>query len=80
MSPSTILTDTGDTVLIEGRGYRYLEENAFTADPGVRVSLTGFYEGDTFEVALITNLQSGKVLRLRGEDGRPAWAGGGSGE
>ena len=44
----TVLTDTGEMVLVEGRGGRYLSEKDFSAMPGERVTLTGFYEADDF--------------------------------
>jgi hypothetical protein len=72
-----VLTDTGELVLVEGRGGRYLSEKDFNAVPGERVTLTGFYEADAFEVAIITNETTGVTIRLRGEDGRPVWGGGG---
>ena len=76
----TVLMDTGESVLVEGRGGRYLSEKDFTAVPGERVTLTGFYEGDDFEVAIITNETTGVTIRLRGEDGRPVWGSGGGGQ
>ena len=75
----TILTDAGDLILVEGRGGRYLSEKDFSAVPGERVTLTGFYEADTFEVATITNETTGVTIRLRGEDGRPVWGSGSGG-
>ena len=76
----TVLMDTGESVLVEGRGGRYLSEKDFTAVPGERVTLVGFYEADTFEVAIITNETTGVTIRLRGEDGRPVWGSGGGGQ
>ncbi len=76
----TVLMDTGELVLVEGRGGRYLSEKDFTAVPGERVTLTGFYEVETFEVAIITNETTGVTIRMRGEDGRPVWGSGGGGQ
>jgi hypothetical protein len=76
----TIVTDAGESILVEGRGGRYLSEKGFTALPGERVILTGFYEGDDFEVAIITHESTGVTIRLRGEDGRPVWGSGGGGQ
>jgi hypothetical protein len=73
----SILSDSGEIILIGGRSQRYLDENSFQISVGERIRLTGFYENGTFEVASITNPASGKTLMLRGEDGRPMWAGGG---
>jgi hypothetical protein len=74
-----VLIDMGGLVLIDGRGGRFLGERAFSASAGDRVNLTGFYEGDEFEVAIITNEATGVSVRLRGDDGRPVWGGGGGG-
>jgi hypothetical protein len=79
-STLTVLTDTGALILIEGRGGRFLEENSFFANPGDRVTMTGYYEGDVFEVATITNQATGVSIRLRGDDGRPVWGSGGGGQ
>ncbi len=72
----TILSDTAESILIDGRSFRYLSENSIQINVGDRVSLSGFYGNGTFEVSKITNLTSGGALMLRGADGHPAWAGG----
>jgi hypothetical protein len=79
-STLTVITDTGALILIEGRGGRYLEENTFFVNTGDRVTMTGFYEGEAFEVATITSQVTGVSIRLRGEDGRPVWGSGGGGQ
>ena len=75
----TVLADTGALILIDGRGGRYLVEKAFSANAGERVTLIGYYEGEVFKVATITNKTTGVSVRLRGEDGRPVWGFGGGG-
>jgi hypothetical protein len=75
----TVLADSGGLILIEGRGGRYLVEKNFAANPGDRVALTGYYEGDVFEAATITNQSTGVSIRLRGDNGRPVWGSGGGG-
>jgi len=47
------------------------------AQAGDQVTLTGFYEGDTFEAAQISNATSGEAVSIRDDAGRPLWAGGG---
>ncbi len=76
----TVLMDTGELVSGRGTWWALPFEKDFTAVPGERVTLTGFYEGDTFEVAIITNETTGVTIRLRGEDGRPVWGSGGGGQ
>ncbi|MBN2258892.1 MAG: hypothetical protein JW704_13935 [Anaerolineaceae bacterium] len=66
----------GSMISIEGRALRYLDEKAFNIASGDQVSLTGFYEGDVFETAVILNEITGVSIRLRDADGRPLWGGG----
>ena len=67
--------DGGGEVLMEGRAWRYLQEQGFQVEVGQRVSLTGFYEGDDFEVGAVENLSNGQSIPVRDENGRPLWAG-----
>ncbi len=76
----TVHADSGGLILIEGRGGRYLAEKSFAANPGDRVTLTGYYEGDVFEAATVTNQSTGASIVLRGDDGRPVWGSGGGGQ
>jgi len=76
----TIITGTGEQILIEGRGGRFLTEKSFSAATGDKITVTGFYEGDAFEVVMITSVATGISIRVRGEDGRPVWGSGGGGQ
>jgi hypothetical protein len=67
----------GEQVELEGRPWTFAQEQGFAAQAGDQLALTGFYEGDEFEVGRIENLSSGQVVLLRDESGRPMWAGGG---
>ncbi|MFN2303797.1 MAG: hypothetical protein ACK2TV_08710 [Anaerolineales bacterium] len=64
---------------IEGRTLSYLQENGLTASVGDELSLSGFYEGDDFEIGSVTNLSTELSLDVREASGRPLWAGGGRG-
>ncbi len=65
----------GEVLEVTGRAWRFAQENGFTAQPGDDLTLVGFYEGEELEIGQITNHASGSVLALRGETGRPLWAG-----
>jgi hypothetical protein len=39
------------------------------------VKLVGFYENDELQIAHLTNTNSGQMVLLRDENGRPMWAG-----
>jgi hypothetical protein len=67
--------DGGGEVLMEGRAWRYLQEQGFQVEVGQRLSLTGFYENDDFEVGAVENLSTGQSLSIRDTSGRPLWAG-----
>ena len=70
----TVDTGSGE-VAVENRGWWYAQEQGFVAQVGDQVTLTGFYEGDAFEVGRIDNLTTGQTVTLRDENGRPLWAG-----
>ena len=67
----------GITLDIEGRALQYLTEVDFSVAIGDSVIVTGFYEGDKFEVGQIEDTTSGESVLIREENGRPLWAGGG---
>jgi hypothetical protein len=67
----------GEQIELEGRPWRFAQEQGFAAQAGDQLTLNGFYDGDEFEVGRIENLTSGQVVLLRDESGRPLWAGGG---
>jgi hypothetical protein len=68
-------TSDGGQVTVENRPWLFAQEQGFSAQVGDQVTLTGFYEGDEFEVGQITDSTNGKAVRLRDESGRPGWAG-----
>jgi hypothetical protein len=73
----TVALADGQVYLIEGRPWRFALEQGFRAEVGDMLRLTGFYEDTAFEVGQIDNLTLGQVTAVRGETGRPLWAGGG---
>jgi hypothetical protein len=71
------LADGGE-MIVEGRAWRYAQEQGFAASIGDSVSLSGFYdEAGDFEVGQIDNGATGQRVVLREETGRPLWAGSG---
>ncbi len=67
--------DGDGEVVLDGRAWRFLQEEGFQAQAGQRLSLTGFYEEGDFEVGAVQDLSSGQSLSVRDENGRPLWAG-----
>jgi hypothetical protein len=53
----------------------YWETQGITLNAGDEVAISGFYEGDDFEVGHVENLTTGESVTLRDESGRPMWAG-----
>jgi hypothetical protein len=72
----TVATDAGEEIVLEMGPSWFLGDQDFVLAVGDEVSVTGFYDGDAFEVSSITRLSDGQSLELRGVDGRPVWAGG----
>lgn len=70
----TIRTSAGD-VQVTDRPWTFAQEQGFQAKAGDQVSLSGFYEDDTFEVGGLTNVSTGLETKIREESGRPLWAG-----
>jgi len=68
-------TGTGEQIVIENRPWLFAQEQGFLAQVGDKVTLTGFYESDAFEVGQITDSNNGKTVSLRDDGGRPGWAG-----
>jgi len=61
---------------ITGRILSFLQEKGVAVAEGDELMVTGFMEGDTFEVAAIENLSTGETITIREASGRPLWAGG----
>jgi hypothetical protein len=68
-------TDDGEVVVGLGPEW-YREAQSYAPAVGDEVEVTGFYEGENFEVVTIENLLTGETLILREPTGRPLWAGG----
>ena len=72
-----VSTPEGETVVIEGRAWRFAQELGYTAGINDPITVVGFYEDGEFKVVQISG-NSGEVpLQLREPGGRPVWAGGG---
>ena len=71
-----ISTASGDTVEVANRAWSFAQEQGFSTQVGDSLSLTGFYDtDDTLEVSKIENVNTGELVLLRDENGRPMWAG-----
>jgi len=66
----------GSQLELEGRVLSFLIEQVFSLSEGDELTITGFYDGDKFEVIQIVNDTSGENIRVRDQNGRPFWAGG----
>jgi hypothetical protein len=75
----TFTTMDGLPVLLEGRAWFYLQQQAFAIEAGQTVSVTGFYDQDRFEAGAVANLSTGDAEQVRDSSGRPMWAGRGGG-
>ena len=71
-----VSNDAGFVLEIEGRALSYMLDNGFQVEIGDELVLTGFYEGDKFEIGGIQNISTGQTFTLREASGRPLWAGG----
>jgi hypothetical protein len=74
----TIQTGDGPITLHLGAEW-YWEAESISLAEGDQVEASGFYEDDTFELASVENLTTGRSVTLRDETGRPLWAGRGRG-
>ena len=70
-----VQADDGILMVVGHRPWSFAQEQDFSAQAGDEVTLTGFYEGEEFEVGRIENVTSGQSVLLRDENGRPMWAG-----
>lgn len=71
--------DQGDAWVIEGRAWSFALGQGLTVKQGDALTLEGFYEDGEFKASAIENLTTGQSLLVRGESGRPNWAGKGRG-
>jgi hypothetical protein len=73
-----VQTTDGQEIIVEGRAWRFIQEQGFQVQTGDSLTLTGFYEGEELEVGKIEKGGSnGQTILVRDENGRPMWAGGG---
>ena len=72
-----IQAEDGQEITVEGRAWRFVQEQVFQVQTGNSLILTGFYEGEELEIGKIDNATSGQTMLVRDENGRPMWAGGG---
>jgi hypothetical protein len=68
-------TTSGETLIIEGRTWMYALDQGFQAEVGDQLTLSGFYEDAEWKANEIENLSNGMRLVIRGDQGRPLWAG-----
>jgi hypothetical protein len=68
-------TAGGEEIVVDGRAWRFVQEQGFSVHAGDVVSLVGFYEGEDLEVGKIDSITSGQTVQIREESGRPLWAG-----
>ena len=70
-----IQTADGEQIAVENRPWSFAQEQGFSAKLNDELTLTGFYEGEEFEVGRIEDATNGQTVVLRDESGRPMWAG-----
>lgn len=70
-----VQTGGGEQIVVENRPWWFAQEQGFAAEAGDQVTLVGFYEEDSVEVAQIDNATNGRSVVIRDETGRPLWAG-----
>jgi len=68
------MTD-GSLIELSRRAWWFALDQGFTAETGDQIKLTGFYEGDEFETAILNNLTKNIIVTIRDDNGRPLWAG-----
>ena len=75
-----VITQDGNTVVVEGRPWRFVREMGYTLQVNEQVRITGFNEDGEFKVVTLTRVGGGEAFQLRDESsGRPFWAGDGNG-
>jgi hypothetical protein len=71
-----VTSQDGQTIEIEGRAWRFIQEQGFSLETGDAILLKGFYDTEgRLEVAQIENQSNGMSLSIRDSSGRPYWAG-----
>ncbi len=69
-----VTAEDGKIIEVANRAWLYAQPTLKVA-PGDAVTLVGFYEGEDFEVGKITVEQTGQVVAVRDDYGRPLWSG-----
>lgn len=70
--------NNSSAIEIEGRTLDLIISSNFIANVGTHLSLVGFYETpDSFEISKLINLETGEVLIVRDDTGKPVWGKGG---
>ncbi len=75
----TVQLPDGNQLIVDGRAWRYVQEQGFAISVGDEVTLIGFFENGDLEVGQIDDYTSGQTVSIRDESGRPLWAGRGRG-
>ena len=76
-SALTVELDAGELLAVEGRAWRFAQEQGFSVQAGDEVRIVGFDEDGEFKPGQIENITTQTSLLVREESGRPLWAGGG---
>jgi hypothetical protein len=75
----TVSTPEGNLLTFQTGQPRFFAEQGVTFAVGDALTLVGFYNGDQFFAGDITQNETGARVMLRDPNGRPLWAGPGSG-
>lgn len=75
----TISTSAGELISFQTGKPSFFAQQGVTLQVGDEVEVVGFYEGEQFSAGEITQLSTGLKVMLRDPNGRPLWAGPGSG-
>jgi hypothetical protein len=75
----TMSTADGELITFQTGQPRFFAEQGVTFQVGDQIQLVGFYQGEQFSAGEITQLSTGLRVMLRDPNGRPLWAGPGSG-
>jgi hypothetical protein len=75
----TMSTTDGELITFQTGQPRFFSEQGVTFQVGDEIRLVGFYQGEQFSAGEITQLSTGLRVMLRDPNGRPLWAGPGSG-
>ncbi len=74
--PTLEISAWGKAVSVQLGSMRYLMEQGFNPKAGEDVGVTGYQVNESVVAITVTLPATGKVLRLRDENGWPLWAGG----